>query len=164
MRSTSQGVSQLQFSSSKMEAKCCCFCKRSWTDRRNYQRLFGTASESLRRTIIANGMNLLSAMLHLQEAFEEGSVVCKGCRQFFVNFEKKSQEVEALGECVRPLLLEALTRTGSATEPLSKPCSPGHTRPPPIGKTSTPKRLRFQPEGGHESVGQSPSVQVCVCA
>ena len=57
-----------------------------------------TASESLRRTIIANSENLLSAMLDLQQAFEEKSVVSKGCRQSFINFEKKSQEVEALGE------------------------------------------------------------------
>ena len=75
-------------------------------------------------------------MLDLQEAFKEGSVVCKGCQQSFVNFEKKSQEIEVLGECVRLPLLEALTRTGSPAKPLIELSSPGHTRPLLSGNTS----------------------------
>ena len=148
---------------SGMEARCCCFCKRRWADRRNYQRLFGTVSEPLRHAIVTNGTEIFAATVDLQEAFEESSVVCRECRQLFLNFEKKSQEMKALEESVRPLLLEALSRTESpAVSPIQQ-ISAGHTRPPLVGTTSTPKRLRFQPEGGHEIVGQSPSVQVCAC-
>ena len=116
---------------SGMEARCCCFCKRRWIDKWNYQRLFGTVSESLLRAIVTNGTEIFAATVDLQEAFEESSVVCRQCRQLFLNFEKKSQEMKALEEPVCPLLLEALSRTESpAVSPIQ------HTRPPLASETT----------------------------
>ena len=100
-------ANQQRVSSASMEMEHCCFCKRPSGNRKQFQRLFGTASNLLCGTITDNISNLLGSRLSLQHAIPQNSIICKDCRLLFVNCDKKQRELRALETRVRSLLEEA---------------------------------------------------------
>ena len=125
----------------------CCFCKHPSGNRKQFQRLFGTASNLLCGTITDNISNLLGSRLSLQHAIPQNSIICKDCRLLFVNCDKKQRELRALETRVRSLLEEAFPNLVRRTQlPDVSPVLPraGQCRPSTTGTSSTPKRLCFE--------------------